>query len=199
METEDADLREDFRRRALASGVAVFVAAGARAGTGSPGRPGAPLMAHGLLRARWAPVLQAGDRRRGADRPGRTLAPRLPTGADRRRRPGLAHPLGLGAGPVSLAPAARLHRGAAASPRPTLALLLVALAAGALILLPSLYYLFRIFKTGRADGRQADVQPSKGGFPLGKPALQSCPTPPTPSTLLLPSPSCPGSAHRGER
>jgi cytochrome d ubiquinol oxidase subunit II len=34
----------------------------------------------------------------------------------------------------------------AAAPRPTLQLLLVALAAGALLLFPSLYYLFRVFK-----------------------------------------------------
>jgi hypothetical protein len=48
--------------------------------------------------------------------------------------------------PDLLAARSQMLRGSAAAPRITLVLVLWALAAGALVLFPSLVYLFRVFK-----------------------------------------------------
>ena len=146
METEDRELREDFRRRALASGVAVFLAAGAALFL-AHGDTGAPLMASGLVRARWAPALQAGIAVAAL-----TALAALWRRAYRVARVAAAAQASLmlwgwvlAQFPWLLPPTYTIEQ--AASPPRTLQLLLIVLAAGAVILLPSLFYLFRIFKT----------------------------------------------------
>ncbi len=136
-------LREDFRRRALGATVAVFVAA---FGTLGLALLHAPLVGRGLTGAPWAPVLH------------------LVTGAAAvttiwalwQRRYRLARVAAaaqvslilwgwaLAQYPYLVPPDLTIR--AAAAPRITLVLVLWALAAGALVLFPSLIYLFRVFK-----------------------------------------------------
>jgi cytochrome bd ubiquinol oxidase subunit II len=143
VEARDDELREDFRRRALGAAGAVFVAAFGALGLALLG---APLMGRGLTSAPWAPVLHAAT---GA-------AAVTAIWALWRRRYRLARL--AAAGQVSLIlwgwalaqypyliPPDLTIR-AAAAPRLTLVLILWALAAGALVLLPSLIYLLRVFK-----------------------------------------------------
>lgn len=148
LETDDRDLVEDFRRRALAAGLAVFVAAfGAL--LIAPGH--APLVGVGLLGSRWALPFHAAT---GA-------AAVTVLAALWRRRYHVAR-LAVGA-QVSLIlwgwalaqyprliPPDLTIRGAAA-PDVTLELVLGALGLGVLVLLPSLRYLFRVFKAEPSD------------------------------------------------
>ncbi len=139
-------LQEDFRRRALLSGVAVFVAAAAAA---LLSWRDAPLVFHGLTGRAWSLPLHAA-----------TAAAALTAfGALWGRRFRLARlaaaaqvaliVLGWGASqyPYLVVPDVTLS---AAAPRATLVPLLWALAAGALTLFPSLWLLFRVFKGRRA-------------------------------------------------
>lgn len=143
VDTEEApDLQEDFRRRALGAGVLllpiaalVFFAA----------RRGAPKMFHGLTDW-WAPYLLGAT----------ILAASSALFALWRRhfrwaRLAAIAEVGLILGgwslaqyPHLIAPDITLENSAA--PTATLRLLIIALCAGAVLLLPSLYYLFRIFK-----------------------------------------------------
>ena len=145
LETRDRDLQEDFRRRALWAAVAVgtlaflsLLLSGA----------GAPLIRQGLV-ARWWSL------------PFHALTGAAAVGAIWalwRRRYGLARALaiaqatlilwGWGAAqfPYLVYPDLTIE-GTAASER-VLRILLVALAAGAALLFPSLWYLFRVFKRG---------------------------------------------------
>jgi cytochrome d ubiquinol oxidase subunit II len=156
VEAEGA-LREDFRRRALAAGVAVFGCA----------------LAAGVLSWREAPEVFTGLTRRGF-----TLPLHLATGAAAvtallalhrgRVRLGRAAAvaqvtlivLGWGASqyPYVLPPDLTLE--AAAAPRATLVPVLWALAAGAVLLFPALALLFRVFKGERAFG-VVDGSPSR--------------------------------------
>jgi cytochrome d ubiquinol oxidase subunit II len=142
LETADPELQEDFRRRAIGAGVAVF-------GTAALGlllSSHAPLVRAGLLEAPWALGLQ------------------LLTGAAAvtafaalwRRRYRVARIAaasqvslilwgwGLGQFPYLLPP--DLSIAAAAAPDITLELVLGALGIGAVVLFPSLYYLLKVFK-----------------------------------------------------
>ena len=143
LETADRDLREDFRARALGAGMALFGAAvlvlllSARY---------APLVRSGLILARWAVPLH-----------GLTAAAAVTTLAALARR---AWPVarfgaaiqvslilwgwGLSQYPYILPP--DLTIAATAAPPVTLRLALGAVAIGAAVLLPSLAYLFRVFK-----------------------------------------------------
>jgi len=136
-------LREDFRRRAIASGVAV----GAMAALALlVARPAAPLVSEGLTSLAWAAPFQLAT--------GSAAVTAL--GALWRRRYHLARI--AAATPVSLIlwgwagsqypyiVPPDLTFGAAAAPAATLRLVLGALALGAVVLGPSLFYLFRVFK-----------------------------------------------------
>jgi cytochrome d ubiquinol oxidase subunit II len=142
----DGALREDFRRRALAAGVAVFAGA---------------LLA-GVLSAREAPLVFAGLTRRAFSVPlhlATAAAAVTAFAALFRRAHRLARAaavaqvtlivLGWGASqyPYLLAGALTLEE--ASAPRATLVAVLWALAAGAVVLFPCLYLLFRVFKGER--------------------------------------------------
>jgi cytochrome bd ubiquinol oxidase subunit II len=143
VEAGDAALREDFRRRALWGAGVVFVTA---FGTLALALGGAPLMGGGLTAAPWAPALHAVT---GA-------AAMAAIWALWRRRFRLARVAAatqvalilwgwaLAQYPYLIPPDLTIR--AAAAPRITLLLTLWALGLGTLVLLPSLIYLFRVFK-----------------------------------------------------
>ena len=148
--TDDAALREDFRRRALGAAVAAFVAA---AGALVVAHVHAPAVGRGLVETPLALALQATT----------ALAALTAIGALHTRRWQLARI--AAAAQVSLVlwgwvmvqypfivPPATTLRDAAA-PRVTLELLLTALAIGAVVLIPSLVYLFRTFGSTRHEVR----------------------------------------------
>jgi cytochrome d ubiquinol oxidase subunit II len=144
IETADAELREDFRRRAIGAAVAAFGAAALSLGLAYRE---APLVWRELVGARWAMFLQLGT----------AVAAIGVLAALSTRRWQLARAAavvqvscivwgwGLAQYPYLLPP--DLDYATAAAPRVTLRLVLIALGAGTLVLIPSLYYLFRIFKT----------------------------------------------------
>lgn len=157
LETDDPDLREDFRRRALASALAVggmalvvFLLSGT----------GAPVIRRGLSASRWTWPLQIAT---GVLAVGAIFA--LWT-----RRFRLARVCAVGQVtlilwgwalaqfPYLVEPDITIYNAAAAPA--TLRLLLAALVVGALLLFPSFYYLFRVFKGGSAFGTVAR-QPTK--------------------------------------
>jgi cytochrome d ubiquinol oxidase subunit II len=142
LEAGDEDLREDFRRRAVGAGAVVFVAAALGLLLSPRGSPvGAKLVA-----ASWAPALHLLT----------GLAAVLAFVALGRRRYRAARVAaaaqvsfilwgwGLAQFPYLLPPDLTITR--AAAPAVTLRLVLGALGLGALVLFPSLYYLFRVFK-----------------------------------------------------
>jgi len=143
LEAPEGELREDFRARALGSGVAVFVTAGSALWLA---RGQAPMMSEGLTGARWSWLLQLGTGVAAL-----TAFWALATRRYRLARVAAAAQVSLvlwgwvwSQFPYLVPPDITIA--AAASPRATLRLVLVALAAGALVLIPSLAYLFRVFK-----------------------------------------------------
>jgi cytochrome d ubiquinol oxidase subunit II len=147
VEAGDDALREDFRRRALLAAGAVFVLA---FGLLLVARGYAPLVRRGLTLSRWALPFQALT----------GIAAVLAVWALRARRFRVARVAAaaqvsfilwgwaLAQYPYLVPP--RLTIAETAAPDRTLRLVLWTLAAGALILFPSLVYLFRIFK-GRSE------------------------------------------------
>ena len=142
MEVEEPELREDFRRRALASGVALFgVAVSSLLLSPAPVR-GALVFAswavplHLLTGAAAVTALAALWYRRW----------RLARAAAAVQVSLILWGWALSQRPYILPP--DLTVAAAAGPPATLRLALAALVLGAVVLLPSLYYLFRVFKTG---------------------------------------------------
>jgi cytochrome d ubiquinol oxidase subunit II len=143
VEAREQELQEDFRRRAIVSGAAVF----AIAAMGLVLSPQAPLVQRGLLATRWAALLHLLT----------GVAALLAFGALWRRRYRVARVAaaaqvalilwgwGLSQYPFLLPP--DLTIADAAAPRVTLELALIALIAGAIVLFPSLFYLFRVFKS----------------------------------------------------
>jgi cytochrome bd ubiquinol oxidase subunit II len=143
LEAREPALREDFRRRALGAAVAAFVAA---FGTLGLALLGAPLMGRGLTTAPWAPALHVVT----------GVAAVTAIWALWRRRYRLARVAAgaqvslilwgwaLAQYPYLVPPDLTIQ--AAAAPRITLVLVLWTLALGALVLFPSLVYLFRVFK-----------------------------------------------------
>jgi cytochrome d ubiquinol oxidase subunit II len=148
LETDDAELVQDFRARALLSGVAVFVAA---FGALFLAPEHAPLVEAGLLGSRWS------------------LPFHLATGAAAIvvlaalwwKRYHLAR-VAVGAQvsliiwgwalaqyPYLVPPDLTVTK--AAAPAVTLRLVLIVLALGIVVLLPSLVYLFRVFKAAPSD------------------------------------------------
>ena len=143
LEAPEGELREDFRRRALTAGVAVGVAAGLAL---LVARPGAPLMRHGLLGSEWALPFQAGTGMVAVATLGALWTRRY-----RLARAAAAVQVSLimwgWAGsqyPYVIPP--DLTIADAAAPAATLHLVLLALGLGAAVLVPSLAYLFRVFK-----------------------------------------------------
>jgi len=136
-------LQEDFRRRALGAAAAVFVAA---FGTLGLALLGAPLMGRGLTTAPWAPALHLAT----------GVAAIVAIWALWSRRFRLARVAAaaevslilwgwaLAQYPYLIPPDLTIR--AAAAPRITLVLSLWTLGLGALVLFPSLIYLFRVFK-----------------------------------------------------
>src|SRR6266508_5068134 len=143
LEARERDLAEDFRRRALGAGVALFCAAALAL---SLSHRYAPLIQERLIFAGWALPLHLLT----------ALAAVTALAALWRRRWRVARVAAaaqvslilwgwaLGQYPYSLPP--DLTIAAAAAPAVTLRLVLGALALGAVVLFPSLFYLFRIFK-----------------------------------------------------
>jgi len=146
VEAKEPDLREDFRIRALASGVAVFASA-ALALLLSLQKSGAPLMGHGLTEARHALPVQLAV----------AVAAITALAALWLRRFGLARVAAvaqvslilwgwaLSQYPYLIPPDLTIQTTAA--PWVTIRLVLIALGIGAVILFPSLWYLFRVFKS----------------------------------------------------
>ena len=155
----EGELREDFRRRALAAGVAVFATAAVALALSSRD---APRVFDGLTRHGWSVALQLTTATAALGAFAALLA----------RRPRLARlcaaaqvtliVLGWGASqyPYLVVPEVTLT--SASGPRSTQVALLIALAAGALTLFPSLYLLFRIFK-GERPFSIVDRRPARPG------------------------------------
>jgi len=143
VEAREPTLQEDFRRRALGAAAAVFVAAFSTLGLALLG---APLMGRGLTTAPWAPALHLAT----------GVAAVVAIWTLWRRRFRLARVAAaaqvslilwgwaLAQYPYLIPPDLTIR--AAAAPRITLVLTLWVLGAGALVLFPSLIYLFRVFK-----------------------------------------------------
>ncbi len=143
VEARDIALQEDFRRRALAAAVAVFVAAGI---TLAVAMQSAPLVARGLTASAWALPLHvvtglAALGAIGALWVRRYRVARLAAAAQVSL---ILWGWALGQYPYLVPPTVTIAE-AAAAPL-TLTLVLWALAGGALVLFPSLAYLFRVFK-----------------------------------------------------
>jgi cytochrome d ubiquinol oxidase subunit II len=143
LESDDPKIAEDFRSRALLSGAALFVAA---FGALLVARAHAPLMGAGLLISGWARPFHAAT----------GLAALVVLAALWHRRYHLAR-VAVGAQvsliiwgwvgaqyPYLIPPDLTIRD--AAAPAATLRLVLITLGLGVVILLPSLVYLFRVFK-----------------------------------------------------
>ena len=148
LEAPDGPLREDFRRRALWSALAVFFAA-----FGALGLAGthAVRLGWGLTREPWALPLQlltgvAALTAIGALWTRRWALARLAAAAQASL---ILWGWTLAQYPYLVPPTHAIRD--AAAPRATLELLLAALVAGAIILVPSLVYLFRTFAEVRED------------------------------------------------
>lgn len=147
LETQESDLQEDFRRRALASGAAVgllalvvFLLA----------ETGAPTVRAGISRSSWALALHllTAVSAIGAFYALWTRKYKLARIFAAAQMTLILLGWALAQFPYLIEPDVTII--AAAAPRITLRLLLGALAAGALLLFPSYYYLFRIFKSETA-------------------------------------------------
>lgn len=142
LEARERELQEDFRRRALMAAAVVGVVAG----IGLLVSPQAPLIERGLLATRWAAVLHVLT----------AVAALTVFAALWRRRYRIARIAaaaqvslilwgwGISQYPYLVPPDLTIANSAA--PRATLELVLIALIIGAMVLFPSLYYLFRVFK-----------------------------------------------------
>ena len=145
LEARDREVREDFRRRALASGVALFLGAVVAL---LLSLNGAPRVRDGLIFAAWAAPLHLLTAAAAI-----TALVALWARRWRVARVAAAAQVSLilwgwalSQYPYILPPDLSITN--AAAPAATLRLVLAALVAGAVLLLPSLYYLFRIFKMG---------------------------------------------------
>jgi cytochrome d ubiquinol oxidase subunit II len=154
METHDPELCEDFRRRALGAGVAVFFAS---ALVLLLSHNAAPLVRTGLMASAWALPLHLAT--------GVSAVIVLAALWFRRFRlarvaVGLQVSLifwgwALAQYPLLVPPDLTIANSAA--PASTLRLVLIALGVGGAVLFPSLWYLFRVFKTVPADAGERGV------------------------------------------
>jgi len=150
LETGDREIQEHFRRRALGAGVAVFITAA----LGLVLSHQAPLVRTALLEGPWALALHlcTGVAAVTAFAALWARAYRVARAAAAAQVSLILWGWGLGQLPYILPP--DLTIAAAAAPDVTLGLVLGALGLGAVVLFPSLYYLFRIFK-GREQGARS--------------------------------------------
>jgi cytochrome d ubiquinol oxidase subunit II len=144
IEADEEELRNDFRRRALAAGVAVFAFAML---TLMLAWREAPLVWHGMAVASHAAPLHlatgvAATIALWALWTRRYRVARIATGA---QVCGILGGWALAQYPYILPPSLTIDQ--AAAPEVTLKLTLIALAVGGVILVPSLWYLFRVFKS----------------------------------------------------
>jgi cytochrome d ubiquinol oxidase subunit II len=140
------ELREDFRRRALGAGIAVFLCA---ALSGALSWREAPVVFHGLVQRRWSiPFHVATGAAAGA-----ALALLLLGRVRAARAAAVAQVtlivLGWGASQYPYLVVPELTLASASAPRATQVGLLWALGSGAVLLFPALYALFRVFKGER--------------------------------------------------
>jgi cytochrome d ubiquinol oxidase subunit II len=144
LETEDVELRDDFRRRAIGGGAAAVVAAALALALAYRE---APLVWRELLGARWAILVHLATAAAAIAALWAlwTRRWRLARAAAVAQVSCIVWGWGLAQYPYLLPP--DLDYMTAAAPAITLKLVLAALAVGALVLIPSLYYLFRIFKS----------------------------------------------------
>jgi cytochrome d ubiquinol oxidase subunit II len=148
METHDPELREDFRKRALAAGIAVFFASGLAL---LLSQRTAPLVHAGLMASVWALPLHLAT---GAAAILVLLALWFRWFRLARIAVGLQVSLifwgwALAQYPLLVPPDLTITNSAA--PHSTLRLTLLTLIGGGVLLLPSLWYLFQIFKSVPAD------------------------------------------------
>jgi cytochrome d ubiquinol oxidase subunit II len=145
VEADDPELRDDFRSRAIISAIAVGACALA---AGLLAAPGARHFRDSLLRSPWSWPLQIST--------GLAAIAALWALWTRRFRAARALAViqvasivgGWGAAQYPYLIAPDLTLAAAAAPDSTLRLLLIALAIGGVVLFPSLWWLFRVFKRG---------------------------------------------------
>lgn len=150
---DDRPLADDFRRRALGAGAAAIIMAG---GTLMLARRGAPMVHAGLMGARWALPLHTGA----------AVAAAAALGALALRRYRLARVAaaalvslviwGWGAAQFPWLVPPDLTIAQTAAPVTTLRFVSLGLVAGAVILVPSLVYLFRVFKSTGSDRGAGD-------------------------------------------
>ena len=148
LETRDRELADDFRRRALASGIAVFFAS---ALVLLLSHQAAPLVRTGLMSSPWALPLHLLTAVTAI-----SVLAALWFRRYRLARIGVGLQVSLifwgwpmAQYPFLLPPSYTIAN--SAGPEPTLRLTLIGLVIGGVILLPSLWYLFQIFKTAPAD------------------------------------------------
>jgi len=155
----EGPLAEDFRRRALAAGVAVFTTAAASLALS---RSEAPLVFAGLTARRWSLLLHLATGAAAVAAFGALLArrPRLARAAAVAQVTLIVVGWGASQYPYLVVPDVTLA--SASGPRATQVALLVALAAGAVLLFPSLYLLFRVFK-GERPFSVVDRRPARRG------------------------------------
>ena len=140
---DDVGLQRDFRRRALAAGIAVFICA---FGTLAMADRHAPLVIAGVMRSPAALPLQLATGTAaivafGAIMVRRYRVARVAAGAQVSL---IVWGWGMSQYPFLIPPTLTVHD--AAAPAITLRLTLIALAVGAVVLVPSLAYLYRVFK-----------------------------------------------------
>jgi cytochrome d ubiquinol oxidase subunit II len=149
LESHDPELCEDFRRRALITGIVLFFAAGVVLLLSMGGK--APLMHQGLLGSRWAVPLHLATAAAAIA----VLAAlwyrhyRLARAAVGAQVSLIVWGWALAQYPYLLPPDFTVQN--SASPEATLRLGAIARGVGAVVLVPSLVYLFRVFKSGPAD------------------------------------------------
>jgi cytochrome d ubiquinol oxidase subunit II len=161
LETRDRELSDDFRRRALGAGVAVFFAS-ALVLLLSHGT--APLVRNGLMTSSWAVPLHLAT---GISAVAVLAALWFRWYRLARIAVGLQVSLifwgwAIAQYPFLLPPNYTVENSAAATS--TLRLLLFALILGGIILLPSLWYLFQVFKTVPADPAVTQTDPHTPPF-----------------------------------
>jgi cytochrome d ubiquinol oxidase subunit II len=163
LESRDRALAEDFRRRALAAGIAVFLAAGLALLLSLGGT--APLVHAGLLDSGWAIPLHLAT---GVSAVAALAALwfrryRLARVAAAAQVSLILWGWALSQYPYLLPPGFTIHE--SASPAATLRLVVIGLALGGLVLAPSLYYLFKVFKSAPADEIRSTLEASDEEIP----------------------------------
>ncbi|HEX9291220.1 MAG TPA: cytochrome d ubiquinol oxidase subunit II [Anaeromyxobacteraceae bacterium] len=139
-------LRDDFRARALVGGVAVFITAVVAAALSWSE---APVVFHGLTGRRWSLPLHAATAVAAVGAFAALLGRHFRLARLAAAAQAALIVLGWGASQYPYLVVPDVTLASASGPRATQVALLVALAAGALTLFPSLYLLFRVFKGER--------------------------------------------------